>query len=132
MAAIFAYGTLQVPEIFEAVTGTSAVSESAILPGYARYGIRGQVFPGIVPEAGASVSGRYYPDLDEDTLAKIDDYEDVLYDRLTVTVRVGGVQKPAETYVVAGRYHDWLDGKPWRLETFREKHLARYLRYFRR
>jgi len=132
MVAVFTYGTLQVPEIFEAVTGTTAVSKRAVLPDYARYGIRGQVFPGIIPEHGASVIGRYYFDIDEQSLASIDEFEDMLYDRRTVYVNVGGKKRPAETYIITARFRDWLDGRPWRLDTFRDRHLARYLNRCRR
>lgn len=132
MVAVFTYGTLQVPEIFEAVTGTITASKPAVLQDYVRYGIRGQVFPGIIPEHGASVTGRYYFNIDVRTLASIDEFEGVLYERRTVHVNVGGKKRPAEAYVVSLPYRDWLNGRPWRLDTFRDRHFAGYISRCRR
>lgn len=130
--AVFTYGTLQVPDIMWAVTGYSFEYQNASLPGYARYRIRKQVFPGVVPDTGRQVPGVVYRGLDADALRLLDCFEDDLYERLTVRIEVNGQVQQAEAYIVARRYYSLLEKTPWSLEQFRNSHLQHYLESCRR
>lgn len=49
MASCFVYGTLQFPEVLQALINRVPRSQPATVSGYRRYALRGQVFPATVP-----------------------------------------------------------------------------------
>lgn len=78
---LFCYGTLEFPPILEAVAGRRFPGRAAVLPGYRRLAVRGQVFPGIVAQAGAEVGGTLYRGLSNAHLRRLDAYENAFYRR---------------------------------------------------
>ncbi|WP_414675385.1 gamma-glutamylcyclotransferase family protein [Methylocaldum sp.] len=60
---VFAYGTLQIPEVMHAVACASYPSQAARLHDYARYRIRNQVYPGVRSELGTFTDGILYKDV---------------------------------------------------------------------
>ncbi len=123
MLNFFAYGTLLLPEVMLAVTGRSFASRMAILGGFARYRIRGQSFPGIFPEPGASVTGLVYWEIDGLALDRLDAYEDAFYHRETVAISTAaGVGWAAETYVINEESHGLLLREDWCFENFRRQY----------
>lgn len=126
--AVFTYGTLLFPEVFEAVTGRVFVSLEAAVTGLVRYGVRDAVFPGVVVGRNDRLEGRVYLDVDPRTLARLDRFEDVLYERRAVEAHLAdGRTLAADAWVVPPRHAGELDGAPWDPETFRRRHLSRYL-----
>jgi len=97
---LFVYGTLADPGVLQRVAGQSFVAEAAVLDGYRRVEIAG-CYPFIEPHAGAQVAGVVLTDVDQETLGRLDDYEDegVLYHRRPVTVRVGDASRACEAYI---------------------------------
>jgi len=130
--AIFTYGTLQIPDVMRAITGRPLKGRNATLSGYGCYRLRGRVYPGITREPGGVVHGTLYPDLDPDTLARLDLFEDDLYERIGVEVTAGNAVLPAEAYVIREDFRHVLSRIPWDIDLFRQKHLARYLKGCRR
>jgi gamma-glutamylcyclotransferase (GGCT)/AIG2-like uncharacterized protein YtfP len=127
-AAFFAYGTLALPEVMQALTGRRFASGAAVLPGFARYRVRGRVYPGVVAEPGGETAGRLYAGLDAATLALLDRFEGELYERRGLPVRTGaGGSARAEVYVVRETLLGALSREPWSLEDFAARELARYL-----
>ncbi len=112
---VFVYGTLQFPDVAEVVTGRRLEGTRARLDGFARYQVRGEPFPGIVPAEGATVSGLVYDGIDAAALARIDDFEGTLYRRVGVrVVRVSDdVVLDAKTYVVRPRWRPMLRNRDW-------------------
>jgi gamma-glutamylcyclotransferase (GGCT)/AIG2-like uncharacterized protein YtfP len=124
---LFTYGTLQVSEIFEHIVGRSLSSCPALLDGYARYRVEQRVYPAIVRQAGASVSGLLYSGVDTRELEHLDVYEGELYQRTWLEVRAASGRIGAWTYVLGDAHLDQLAPDPWDLETFQRDHLASYL-----
>jgi gamma-glutamylcyclotransferase (GGCT)/AIG2-like uncharacterized protein YtfP len=125
---LFAYGTLLVPEIWLAVTGRECESVEAMLPGYTIRRVRGGDFPGILRSDDASVTGRVFLDLDAETVARLDRYEDSFYERIEVAPRnPRGQALTAQAYVVPDRHADVLSDEAWTLGWFREHALHDYL-----
>lgn len=125
---LFAYGTLQCPELFRAVVGAELPAEEAVLTGHRREGVAGAAYPGIVPDADAEVPGRLYRNVPRRLLPFLDAFEGAEYERRTLPVRVGdGRTAPALVYRLEARTARRLDGRPWDLATFRARHLGRYL-----
>lgn len=125
---VFTYGTLQIPDIMEAVTGRKFKSEPAALEKYNRFRIKNQVFPGIIPMDSGSVNGVVYFDLDNTSLSFLDAFEDVLYVRKEAIVICGNKKILAQVYVVGEEYRGLLSDELWDIKQFRQKHLDVYLK----
>ena len=70
--ALFAYGTLWFPELFEAVTGQRPRSSEAVLADWTALRVGGAVYPGLHRAAGARTDGRVYFDVAAATWARLD------------------------------------------------------------
>ena len=126
--AIFCYGTLEFPEIMQAVTGRRFPSVEARLDGYGRYLIKDAVYPGVIAEPQSGTEGMLYKDIDPDSLRRLDRYEDWLYARHTLSVRtVQDESVITEVYVIPEHKRWALSTKPWDKEKFARYHLRRYL-----
>ncbi|MFP3874399.1 MAG: gamma-glutamylcyclotransferase family protein [Thiohalophilus sp.] len=131
-AHLFTYGTLELPEVFAAITGRQITGIPAKLSGYARYRLQGEVYPGIVAMPGESLQGTLYPDLDTATHKKIDHYEDTCYEKRRVTVQPGdGRELAALAYVIPEDKSRLLSSRRWDRQQFIEQHLENFLRYIR-
>src|SRR3954470_393084 len=108
---LFAYGTLQLPEILEAVVAGRWQGTPALLQGYARYRLRGKPYPAIVPEPGGNVAGLVYPGVGAAELEQLDRYEGDLYERHTLGVRAGGAALRALTYVLRAQHRALLSNE---------------------
>lgn len=126
-ASVFAYGTLQLPSVMEAVTGKQFKSAAAVLEDYARFVIRKQVYPGIIPAGGATVNGRIYFDLEQSVIDVLDAFEDILYDRKCVDVTCNNKKIKTQAYVVNNKFRNLLGDEPWCIDIFQKKHLTLYL-----
>lgn len=127
---IFSYGTLSAPEVMEALVGHRPACRPAVLAGYARYTVRGRVYPGIVAEPGARTEGVLYEGLDAESVALLDRFEGSLYERIRIRVRSDGAgDLAAQAYVVPEARRHRLAPEPWDLERFVERHLRDYVRH---
>lgn len=130
---LFAYGTLQFAAIFKAVSGLDLPGVPATLAGFRREGVRGTVYPAIVPDPSAEVSGRLYRGLPRPALAALDRFEGDEYRRIVRTVITpGGDRVPACCYVIAARWRRRLDGTRWDPQAFEHLHVTAYLRRLHR
>lgn len=118
--SLFAYGTLQFPEIVAAVTGRPLSGMPAVLDGYARFGIRNEPFPGIIPSASHQVEGVLYTGVTPAERRRIDVFEGEPYQRETVLVRLPeqGTSTAAITYVIRPRWRTILSTAGWDPHTF--------------
>jgi len=124
---LFAYGTLQLPLILQAVVGGHWPGTPALLQGYARYRVRGKPYPAIVPEPGGNVAGLVYPGVGANEIEQLDRYEGDLYERQTLDVRAGGATLQALTYVLREQHRALLSNESWELGAFEREHLSNYL-----
>ena len=129
MPHLFAYGSLQLCEVFAAVTGQRAFGLPASIEGYARYRLKNLSYPGLVSQPGAVTDGILYPDLDTGVWARLDRFEDKFYRRETLRVlaQEQGVVL-AEVYVIPSEELGMIDRLPWSLEEFRQQHLSIFMR----
>ena len=127
--ALFAYGTLQNPQVMFQVTGRFFSSIPVRLEGYACYSLKGRSFPGIRKEPDKITQGLLYSEIGPATLAKLDLFEDDFYVRSTVEVIAEtGERIAAEAYVIAEQHYALLDETPWDLERFTAHGLKRFLK----
>lgn len=124
---LFVYGTLMFAEVMQRVTGNRFDAEAAKLPGYARYCLRDEVYPGLVWEAGAETHGVLYTGIDAQSLAKLDAFEGELYERISVTVQVGDDEVMAAVYCIAPAHRSRLLPRPWQADEFNREHKQAFM-----
>lgn len=130
---VFAYGSLQLGAVMEAVTGRRFRSESAVLAGFERCRLIARVYPGLRRRPGATTVGRLYRHVDGRSMELLDRFEDYFYSRRTLLVAAGGeLRVPAEVYVIEPRYYRLMLPREWSVEHFARRRLADYLRRCRR
>jgi len=128
MIDLFVYGTLQIPEVFQAVTGRRVPAEPARLADHARYCLKGLPYPGLIVELGAVTDGLLFRRLGPREVARLDAFEDDFYERRTVSVTtLAGETVKAETYIVPAVSRHRIDPRPWCLDEFRSRSLQSFL-----
>lgn len=130
--ALFAYGTLLFPEIFEAVSGRRLRSAEALLDGWAARRLAGAVYPGLCRAPGLRTPGRVYFGVDARTWARLDAFEGEVYALASVEVSCGSGALQAGVYAVAESHLQRLSDEPWDAERFRRREHAAYLAACRR
>ena len=125
---LFIYGTLLVPEVMRAVLGREIKPVPAALRGYRRLLVRGALHCGILPDPDSRVTGAVIDGLTSEDLAALDYFEEGMYERRRVEVKLeSGRVTEAETFVVRPSHRHLLTRQPWDLETFRRDHLDAFL-----
>ena len=125
---IFVYGTLLIPSVMYAVTAREFRSIKAILRGYARFTVKGESYPGIIPASDAVTEGVVYFDVDESSLERLDVFEGDLYQRTPILAEIKGEEMiSAEAYVIKSRFSGYLSSKEWNAKEFAQKHLKAFL-----
>ena len=126
-ASLFCYGTLQHPDVMEALIGARRPARPGRLDGYARSELRGEIYPGIVPAPDASTPGLLYTQLAPEDLEILDVFEGPLYERVAIQVVVGDARAPAWVYAVHPRQRARITGDAWSFERFCAEHAAAYV-----
>jgi len=125
---IFTYGTLMISDVMYAVTAREFRSIKAILIGYARFTVKGESYPGIIPVTNAVTRGVLYFDVDESSLERLDAFEGGLYQRTPIMAEMtGGEICNAEAYVIRPRFRNHLSSSEWNAKEFVQKHLKAFL-----
>lgn len=128
MAHLFTYGTLEIPEVMEAVTGKSWASVEARAKGFAKFLLKGRIYPSMTAVKGAVCSGRVYYHIDRRTLETLDAFEDEIYSRERIEVEVSeGRFLHADAYLIRPQDRECLTTIPWQPDEFMTTHLVRYL-----
>jgi len=125
---LFCYGTLQFQEIMQHVSGSHYAGLPVVLENYACYTVRGEVFPGIVPEAGKQTRGVVYNGLGMAQLERLDAFENDFFARRRVVVS-GVDERPLQAwaYVVRSEAREVLTDEPWDRARFELLHLQQFL-----
>jgi gamma-glutamylcyclotransferase (GGCT)/AIG2-like uncharacterized protein YtfP len=124
---VFAYGTLLVPRVVEALLGREPPGRPASLQGFARGVVRGRSYPAMAARPGARTEGRVYEGITRRELGLLDRFEGERYLRRRVRVELDhGEMLPALTYVLRPRELHALIRRPWDVERFANRHLSVY------
>ena len=117
--ALFAYGTLALPDVVDALTGRVPAARPARLAGYRCRLIRGQDDAGIERHPGSATDGILYQDLTTAELSLLDAFETTPYRRRVVKVQpASGPSVRAWAYVVPSHATNLLSPSPWEPQRF--------------
>lgn len=117
---LFAYGSLQFPEVLRPLLGRVPDSTPAALPGWRAAPLAGRLYPGLVPDASATAPGLLLTGLTARERRLLDVFEGDEYLPRSLPLAGG---RPVWTYVWRGG--DVLDGT-WSAAGFRVRHLAEF------
>lgn len=127
-ARLFCYGTLEFPQVMEALIGRACAGEPARMPGYACLKVKGRVYPGIIQAEGHGTPGTLYRGLTEVELRRLDRYEDPFYRRRLIrAVNVRGRSLMAWAYVIPTQKKAVLSAAVWDKGAFERRHLGTFL-----
>ena len=99
---LFTYGSLMYPQVWSQVMNRSHDHERALVRGYARRQLPGEVYPAMITaEPDSVVEGVLYAGMTEAEIARLDGFENegVDYQRVTVPVETSGAVVNAYTYI---------------------------------
>jgi gamma-glutamylcyclotransferase (GGCT)/AIG2-like uncharacterized protein YtfP len=135
---VFTYGTLMFPEVWQAVVGRPFATIAGHVSGYALYRVRMGVYPGMIETTnGQPVFGIVYLDVDDDTVARLDQFEESFYRRVAMPVACDdGRLREAHSYLVPEENRAELTDEPWTSQAFAESgslshFMARYKGFVR-
>ncbi|MDT0307654.1 gamma-glutamylcyclotransferase family protein [Streptomyces sp. DSM 44917] len=117
--ALFVYGTLQFPEVLQALLGRVPSRAPASADGWRAASLAGRVYPGLVPST-LTARGLLLTDLTADEWRRLDDFEDDLYDLRQLPLNDG---RHGWTYTWSGP--DVLPAT-WQADEFAALHLTSY------
>jgi len=116
---LFAYGTLMDIEILAGITRCRPDRQAAVLSGYSRHPVRGEVYPALVEKEGGRVAGVLYLDLPESVWPCLDRFEGEMYRRVSESViDRNGLALPAGTYFCRPGFRHLLKESEWSFEKF--------------
>lgn len=133
---LFAYGTLQLPEITKKVAGVQFETQAAVLHGFRCGLVERADFPGIVPCRESQVQGLLLSGLCPDHLVKLDLYEGELYQRVRVAVETDPNTDERDVrrvdcwvYCIVPWARQRVSKTPWTAENYRSRNPKRRLTY---
>jgi len=116
---LFAYGTLMCADILYRVAACRPACAPATLAAYRRCAVRNEVYPGIVEDDAARVSGVVYWGVPEGAWRRLDKFEGEMYSRRPVRVLLeDGTSTDAATYVITPEFAHRLAASDWSYEEF--------------
>jgi gamma-glutamylcyclotransferase (GGCT)/AIG2-like uncharacterized protein YtfP len=130
---VFTYGTLMFPEVWRAVVGQDFAKVGGTVSGFAIYRFRDAIYPGIIATSENDVvRGVVHLDVDEESLQRLDLFEDTNYERQLLTVTCDdGERREAAAYVVPTRNKSVLIDDSWDRDEFvASGNLDRFIRRF--
>lgn len=120
MTNIFVYGTLQNPEVVEALTGKSFKQTPYVLNGYKVFQVKGEHFPGMVKSKGSSAKGYILYDVDKKAFEIINKWEGTSYTPNIIKISADSNEIEAITYIWKDEMV--LEGN-WSNEIYRTTHM---------
>jgi len=115
-------------DIMARVCGREFAGEPASLAGHRRHPVRGEDYPGLLVDAGATVAGVLYRDVDEAAWARLDAFEGAEYERVDIVVALAdGATLAAQVYRFRDAFVQRLLPGDWDAEAFAREGRARFI-----
>ncbi|MEO5873683.1 MAG: gamma-glutamylcyclotransferase family protein [Streptosporangiaceae bacterium] len=103
---LFAYGTLRIPEVLEALLGRVPTLDPATAAGWRVAALPGLTYPGLVEAPDGTADGMLLRGLRSEEWRILHEYEEDLYD-LRLVALDGGRRAWTYVWVDAADAHDW-------------------------
>ena len=130
MRNIFVYGTLMYDEIWGIIIQGKHKKTAAQLNGYKRLKIKNEEYPGVIKGEGM-VSGYVRFDLDETSVARLDDFEADVYERVEECVQdENGQDIEVDVYRIRDQDKAILEEHDWDLSNFENAGLKKFRRNY--
>ena len=118
----FVYGSLMFDVVWDSLITSRYQRTAARLDGYARVGVSGEVYPGLIEAEGGAVNGVLINSVSAADVQLLDCFEGDHYRRTPVTVVTPrGEVCRAETYLFRDEFRYLLTGSEWEVDEFRDK-----------
>lgn len=121
------YGAMNPGKVFEDLH----TFHPGVLDGYVRHRVKWADYPGVVPQAGASVRGVYATGLTDANMRKLDDFEGVEYVKEVAKIRLVDTGEVREATVYVYQHPGELEEGEWDFEHFKREKLALWSRPLR-
>ena len=107
----------------------AGLQTEAVLKGYDREGIRGEVYPAVFPSSSHSqVEGVVYYDISSADLARLDNFEGDYYFRKNEQVMTSEMELvPAAVYVLKEEYYPVISQRNWDAKHFLKNNLQAFI-----
>jgi gamma-glutamylcyclotransferase (GGCT)/AIG2-like uncharacterized protein YtfP len=116
---LFTYGSLMCEDIMASVGGARLTGIPAILPGFRRFLVRDEQYPGVVAEDAGTVAGLVYHRISPAGWSRLDAFEGEMYERRPVTVHLeSGAATQVYCYVFRPEFHHRLTTEQWDYAAF--------------
>ena len=116
---LFTYGSLMCEDIMTEVAGVPLPCEPATLPGYCRFLVKDEQYPGVVAQAGGLVSGIVYHGLGAENWQRLDRFEGEMYERRPVRVWYNdGREAMVDCYLFRPEFAHRLSSTEWDFAAF--------------
>ena len=144
---VFVYGTLMYPQVLHVLLNRVPSNSKAVICGYKRYNIKGQVFPGVSPVSSleSKVEGVLLRELTPEDMIIFDEFEGDEYYKLPVHAQLleNGSENVSESAAIAtatatttvpASVYIWQDSLKgllygeWDPEAFATTHLESYVK----
>lgn len=126
MIDLFVYGTLQNPEIVQAITGRVFDMTPATLVDHEIKSVRDEHYPGMIKSMGPKAAGQILHNIDPESFKLIQEWEGSDYQLSEVTIELTNRKLEAQTFL--WNDPDLLDG-PWSNSIYRKGHMTECIAY---
>ena len=111
---LFTYGSLMCEDIIAAVVGAPLACTPAMLPGFRRFLVSNEHYPGVIADDDGTVPGIVYHAITPEGWSRLDAFEGEFYDRSLVTVRYAhNTESQVYCYVFRPEFHHLLTTIEW-------------------
>jgi gamma-glutamylcyclotransferase (GGCT)/AIG2-like uncharacterized protein YtfP len=132
MLNLFAYGTLMCDDIMRDVSGCRLSQVPGVLKGYSRRSVKGEYYPGLVPDEKSRVAGIVYRQVPDPAWDRLDRFEGEMYTRRIVQIELNnGAALRASTYVVKPEFLEHLEPSEWDFADFLHHGKAGFQKHYK-
>lgn len=125
---LFSYGTLQFPEVMSVLLQETFTFEDIEIDGFKCRKLKGEVFPGAIPDEHEKIVGRLYFGLSNQHQIIIDEFESDYYSsNETIVNSSTRGEVPAVIYILRNEFYSLMETTFWDKDQFQRDLLKKYL-----
>lgn len=134
MKNLFTYGTLMFSDVIHRIVHKKYPGQPAVVKGFKRTQIIGDVYPVAIPQNGACVEGVIYLNVNQKDCLRLDAFEGEYYQRIkTQAFESAKSEHPlftCELYVLKAKYYKLASKKHWNPEAFSKNFIQSFTKRY--